>query len=198
MKIILFLVCISFISYFKNAQQGNSYEITETVRNVASHKVNEADFVQQKRINLFTGSSFPIFKYKDVNQKMVSLVHAKGRRGTLVIFWASWCGPCRDEIPALKKIYAEYKSKGINLVSISIDHDRKAWKKALALEKMPWPNLSNLPGDYNEIMKKYNVNGIPAIYLLDAKNTVVMSNECAIPEVRKSLIKLSKVSNHLN
>lgn len=191
MKIILFLACISFISNFKNTPQGNPDEERGTVSSIAINKVNTVGFVQQKRVNLVAGSSFPVFNYKDVNQKMVSLAHVKGKRGTLVIFWASWCGPCRDEIPAMKKIYAEYKSKGINLVSISIDHDRKAWKKAVALEKMPWPNLSNLPGDDNEILKKYNINGIPAIFLLDAKNTVIMSNECAVPEVKASLIKFT-------
>src|SRR6185312_15973794 len=57
---------------------------------------------------------------------------------TMLVFWASWCGPCRMEIPTLKEIYSEYKERGLNLVSISIDDNKDNWVKALSQEKMPW------------------------------------------------------------
>ncbi|WP_316839076.1 TlpA disulfide reductase family protein [Pedobacter gandavensis] len=149
-------------------------------------------FAQSSK-DLVKGARFPAFSYKDANQKRISLNDVKGKNGTIVVFWASWCGPCREEIPELKTLYAEYKSKGINLVSISIDHNIKAWKKALSIEKMPWPNLSNLPGDKEEIIRKYNTTAIPAIFLLDAAGLIVMPNDYRMVELRAHLEKtLSK------
>ena len=59
-------------------------------------------------------------------------------RLTMLVFWASWCGPCRMEIPTLKEIQSEYKGRGLNLVSISIDDNKDNWAKALSQEKMTW------------------------------------------------------------
>ena len=76
------------------------------------------------------------------------------------------------------------------MVSISVDHDINAWKKALGIELMQWPNISNLPGDKNEIYKKYNINAIPAIFLLDEKNNIVMTNDYRMPVLRENLDKM--------
>ncbi len=59
-------------------------------------------------------------------------------RITLIDFWASWCGPCRKEIPHVKKYYEEYKNKGVQFISVSIDAKKDAWTKALKEEQMPW------------------------------------------------------------
>jgi len=147
---------------------------------------------QKQSGSLTVGALFPSFSFKDVNQKLVSLNEVRGVNGTLVIFWASWCGPCRKEIPELKKIYSEYNNKGINFISISTDHDLEAWKKAVRVEAMPWPNLSNLPGNKDEIYKRYNVNEIPAVFLLDSKNRIVMPNDYRISEIRDNLRKVVK------
>lgn len=132
-------------------------------------------YIAQSKI-LLTDQIFPAFSYVDATKKKFNLNDVKGKKGTLVVFWASWCGPCRAEIPELKTFYAEYKNKGINLLSISIDHDIADWKKALNREQMPWVNLSNLPGDYKEITSKYNIKAIPAMFLLDGNNKLVLVN----------------------
>lgn len=187
---------MTLLNVYQNADRFTPAELARiskifTKEIMATPKGKSLSLFQQQSGILVSGASFPVFNYKDVNQKIFSLNDVKGKIGTLVIFWASWCGPCRAEIPALKKIYDEYKSKGINLVSISTDHDVIAWKKALAFENMPWTNLSNLPGDNNAINKIYNLNAIPAVFLLDAQNLIVMPNEYLITEIRESLIKFT-------
>ena len=139
---------------------------------------------------LVTGAEFPQFSYIDESGKKWALNDAKGKKGTLVIFWASWCGPCRKEIPELKKIHQLYKSKGINLVSISTDHDIAAWRLAMKQEAMPWLNLSNLPGDYKLINSTYNLYAIPSVYLLDSENKIVMPDEYQVSKIRENLKKL--------
>ena len=145
---------------------------------------------QKQSGSLIVGATFPSFEYKDVNQNLISLNEVKGKTGTLVIFWASWCVPCREEIPELKKIYSEYKNRGINFISISTDHDVNAWKNAINTETMPWTNLSNLLGSKDEIYRRYNINAIPAIFLLNSKNQIIMPNAYRINEIRDNLKKL--------
>ena len=92
-----------------------------------------------------------------------------GKKYALVDFWASWCGPCRREIPNLKAAYEKFASKGLEIISISIDKDAAAWQKALEEEQLPWPNFL----DDADIDNLYGVKTIPAIFLLDGKGTVI-------------------------
>lgn len=147
------------------------------------------NFTKQSK-SLVVGADFPQFNYIDDLGKKWSLNDVKGRKGTLIIFWASWCGPCRREIPELKKIFQSYQAKGINLVSISTDHDIAAWRLAMKQEAMPWLNLSNLPGDNKLINSAYNLQAIPAIYLLDSGNKIVMPNENQISIIMENLEKV--------
>lgn len=65
---------------------------------------------------------------------------------TLIDFWASWCGPCRAEMPNVVKAYSLYHKKGFEVVGVSLDNNRQAWLKAIAALKMPWPQMSDLKG----------------------------------------------------
>lgn len=146
-------------------------------------------FINQM-INLEPGTLLPYFSYKDQNEKRFSLSDVKGSKATLVIFWASWCKPCRDEIPDLKKLYEIYKVKGINFVSVSIDHNISNWKQALYSEKMPWLNLSNLPGDFKEINKRFNLDAIPAMFLIDSEGKILVADESDISTLSEALRNL--------
>ena len=135
---------------------------------------------------LQTGKLFPDFNYFTTNSETKKLNDVKGTNYTLIVFWASWCNPCRQEIPELKKLHNEYQKKGVSIVSISIDRDINKWKQALAAENMPWANLSNLPGNYNEVMEQYNIKAIPEMYLLDKDNKII-SNPRSVDEIRMIL-----------
>lgn len=97
---------------------------------------------------------------------------AKGKKLLLVDFWASWCGPCRREIPNLKALYAQYADKGFEIVGISTDTDVDAWKKAREEEELSWPNFH----DDGSAAKACNLRFIPLIFLVDANGTVLAEN----------------------
>ncbi len=116
------------------------------------------------------GSKIPTFTAKSGNKSVTLKELLAGHKYLLIDFWASWCHPCRKEIPNIRKQYELYAAKGLQIVSISRDQDEAAWKKALDEEKLPWPNYRDIDGS---IAKAYNVTMIPAIFLVDKDGKLV-------------------------
>ncbi len=133
---------------------------------------------------LLPGNKFPTFSLADSTNRRYNLDEVKGKKLTLVVFWSSSCLPCRQEIPELKVLYKKFKSKGLKLISISLDYRKDYWKKALKVEKMTWINISNLPKKYNEIQERYQCNVIPMMYLLDNQNVIVMAREYELKKIK--------------
>lgn len=104
---------------------------------------------------------------------MVSSFIPEGKY-TLVEFWASWCGPCRGEIPHLKKVKEKYPE--FEIVNISIDQVDADWRKALAEEDMKWTQLHNPAGFVGVTQEVYGITGIPAGFILDGEGKIVMSD----------------------
>lgn len=100
-------------------------------------------------------------------------------RGKVVLldFWASWCGPCRQENPNVVRLYEKYKDAGFTVMSVSLDNNKANWEKAIEKDKLAWPNhVSDLKGWQNEAAKLYKVNGIPFTVLLDKDGKVINKN----------------------
>ena len=100
----------------------------------------------------------------------------KPRRVLLLDFWASWCGPCRMEIPEIKKLYEKYHDKGFDVVSVSLDTKRESWLKALEAEQMPWPQLSTLEGFRSKSAQAYAVHAIPFLVLISGDGIMLQVN----------------------
>jgi thiol-disulfide isomerase/thioredoxin len=94
----------------------------------------------------------------------------------LVDFWASWCAPCRQENPNVKKLYDKYKNKGFEIVSISFDKDPAAWKAAIAEDKMNWLQVSDLLEFKSPAATTYIISAIPSTFLLDKEGRIVAKN----------------------
>jgi thiol-disulfide isomerase/thioredoxin len=103
---------------------------------------------------------------------LVSLKESLGKV-TIVDFWASWCGPCRAENPNVVALYNEFHSKGLNIIGVSLDKDATRWKEAIAKDKLSWTQVSHLKFWDEPIAAQYNVQSIPATFILDASGKVV-------------------------
>lgn len=100
----------------------------------------------------------------------------KGNRYTLLQFWASWCVPCRKEIPLLKKMYTEHHDKGFGIIAFSLDDNKIAWTKASEKENFSWPNISDLKAFNSSVVKEYRISGIPANVIIDQNGKIVANN----------------------
>jgi thiol-disulfide isomerase/thioredoxin len=105
----------------------------------------------------------------------IALSSFKGKY-VLVDFWASWCGPCRAESPNLVKAYEQYKSKGFEIYSVSMDDNKSKWLKAIKDDNYTWPQAGDLKGWENAAATIYGVSGIPFNFLVDPKGIIVARN----------------------
>lgn len=126
--------------------------------------------VKEKLNSILTGKKAPDFSLPDRNGKNYTLQGLlEGNQYLLLDFWASWCAPCRKGIPAMKEYAEKYAGKGLKVIGISLDSNRKAWEKALEEEQMPWLNLL----DNGKLKTLFHINGIPAVFLIDSKGIVL-------------------------
>lgn len=122
------------------------------------------------------GKMAPEINLKDPNGKAIPLSSLKGKV-VLIDFWASWCGPCRMEMPNVVAAYKKYKDKGFTVYSVSLDKDANAWKNSINALGMVWENhVSDLKWWQCEAAQVYGVQGIPAAFLLDRDGKIVATN----------------------
>ncbi len=108
----------------------------------------------------------------DNNPRQFSEWCGKGNY-VLVDFWASWCGPCRNEMPNVVENYKKYHSAGFDILGVSFDNKDDAWKGAIKSLGMEWPQLSDLKGWKSEGASAYGITAIPANVLLDKEGKII-------------------------
>jgi len=119
-----------------------------------------------------TGNAAPNFSGPSPDGKTISLKESLGKV-TIIDFWASWCGPCRAENPNVVALYNEFHPQGLNIIGVSLDKDSAKWKEAITKDGLTWPHVSNLKFWQEPIAKLYNVQSIPATFILDEKGNIV-------------------------
>ena len=137
--------------------------------------LNKAAVVKKTAI----GSNLLDYTLQDVDGKdrKISEFAGKGKY-VLLEFWASWCGPCRADIPHIKEVYEAYHPQGFDIVSISLDEKHDAWIKAIKEEQLEnkWPQLVAKDAFKSDIAKEYRISGIPACLLFDPNGKLVTRN----------------------
>ena len=91
-------------------------------------------------LNLNIGKTAPLFIQKNLKGTEVSLAKYRGSV-TLIDFWATWCGPCKAELPNVIKTYKKFKEKGFKIIGVSLDSDRQALEKMIRDKEMTWPQI---------------------------------------------------------
>ena len=120
------------------------------------------------------GQKFTDVALEDPDGNLMHLSDYAGRgKYILVDFWASWCGPCKAEMPNVVKCYHQYKDKGFDIVSISLDRKKENWVKAIDEWGMPWHHMSDIKGWDCEGAKVYAVTAVPHAMLLGPDGTIL-------------------------
>lgn len=139
------------------------------------------------------GSKVPDFDLPTPDGKTINFYSfLKGKKCVILDFWASWCVWCRKENPNVRAVYETYKDKGCDVISVSVDTKEQAWRKALGEDKPSWPQVVDYRGTKDGLYKWYNLNGIPAIFLIGADGHIVAKDLRGekIEEAVKNFLKL--------
>ncbi|MDQ6813994.1 MAG: AhpC/TSA family protein [Bacteroidota bacterium] len=117
----------------------------------------------------------PDLTMNDVNGKPVSISSFKGKY-LLIDFWASWCGPCRQENPNVVAAYNQFKNKNFTILGVSLDQDKAAWQKAIAKDNLNWTHMSDLKQWESASVQAYGFDGIPFNVLVDPTGKIIASS----------------------
>ena len=136
------------------------------------------------------GEKYVDFEMEDTNGKTRKISDFEDKL-ILLEFWASNCGPCRQENPNLVKTYEKYKPKGFEIYAVSQDTKKSSWLNAIKKDKLPWLQVSDLKGKDNSASLIYGINGIPDNFLID-KSGIIIGRNLRGEKLNKKLEELLK------
>lgn len=142
---------------------------------------------------LLLNKEMPLFSFKTESGQEVSLSSFRDQRYVLICFWASWCGPCIRSIPLLKKLEEQYRTKGLQIISISTDNEAGQWQAALKKYSMQWLQTCDLPVYVNESLRTlYEIHYVPQYFLIDKKGklvyqSILMNDDDSYTELQNTL-----------
>lgn len=160
---------------------ANSPVAKEKTRQTAKDQLAKLDMVG-KPVEL---------KFKALDGREVDLAALKGKV-VLIDFWATWCGPCMKELPHLRDVVNRYKDQGVEIIGVSLDNEKTKDKlpQVIEREKMFWPQYFDGLGWKTEVARRFHINSIPAVWLIDQQGIVrdTVANLDLEPKI-KALLK---------
>lgn len=167
------------IPYIVEAMQLLGYDGLKEALDPKAAYYNHPDLAKAKQLLATYDKRAPGTKFKDMTMndmdgKKVTLSQWAGKGNyVLVDFWASWCGPCRQEMPNVVVNYEKYHAKGFEIVGVSFDQNKEPWVKAVQTMGLRWPQMSDLKGWQCAASDLYGIKSIPASVLIDPQGTII-------------------------
>ena len=180
---ISFMKAMLYVEVFQDTDKGaelmkqiaTSYGNTKDGKYAAKVLEEIAAHADSKKLQdaLATGKDFPDFSEKDINGKPISVSSLKGKV-VLVDFWATWCGPCRGELPNVIATYKKHHDQGFEIIGVSLDEDRDKLDTFLKQQDgMTWPQYFDGQGWQNKLAVKYGVEAIPFAVLIGPDGKII-------------------------
>ncbi|MCR5076533.1 MAG: TlpA family protein disulfide reductase [Prevotella sp.] len=165
--------------YLQDIMYNLDYEQLKMVCDPKTGYYNEPEMGKVKQMLAALELRHPGMMYKDLtmddlNGTQVKLSQWAGKgQYVLVDFWASWCGPCRQEMPNVVEAYKRYHDKGLEIIGVSFDSNKLQWSAAVEKLGMTWPQMSDLKGWKSAAAAAYGIRSIPANILLDPQGKII-------------------------
>ena len=169
----------------RNASKNSPAELTSEEQGVVS-TVDSLELKYAPKIEI--GTPVEDFTVKTSDGEDFTFSSLKGNY-VVLDFWASWCGPCRFDLPYVKEAYDKYHSRGLEIVGVSFDDDAEKWKNAIAEEGLPWIHISDLKGWGCAASKIYGINAIPFSILVD-RNGIIVARDLRMTQLMEKLDEL--------
>ncbi|AEW00341.1 alkyl hydroperoxide reductase [Niastella koreensis] len=159
------------ISIYDRVFKGLSKAVQKSKEGISVKKTIDAFMLVR------IGAAAPLFTQPDTAGHAINLKDFRGKY-VLLDFWASWCGPCREENPNVVKAYQQFRDKNFTVLSVSLDKaDKKdAWIKAINDDSLTWNHVSDLKYWDNAVAKLYAIRSVPQNFLIDPGGTIVAAN----------------------
>ena len=148
--------------------------LSKPTNTLMAQKINTKINTAINTFEVKVGVKAPDFTAPNAEGEMITLSKILGKV-TILDFWASWCRPCRIENPNFVKIYDQYHSKGLEIISVSLDRNnqKQRWVNAIEKDQLNWYNVSNLKFWQDPLAQLYNISSIPATFILDDEGIVL-------------------------
>jgi thiol-disulfide isomerase/thioredoxin len=156
--------------HYKEANQFYTKYLKPKIKDPKA-RIYVEEKIELLKHSLDAGNRAPAFSATSIHNQLINNKTLSGKN-VLLIFWATWCGPCMKEIPDLKQINEEYKEDNLDMVSVSLDSDSLKMINVVSEKKLSWIQIFKS----KSMRESFRINPIPAMFLIDEKGLIIFNS----------------------